>query len=98
MLNIGTTSNYYTYRLVGHVLCHYDNSSHTTVVGMGDVLGLNSITSVLSSNNIPRSIQHELTHNLGGSHSTCTTGQLCVLKGNMGYWCDDCKANILNNL
>jgi hypothetical protein len=44
-----------------------------------------AISSILTSTNITRSIQHELTHNLGGSHNTCTEGQYCVLKGNFNY-------------
>ena len=77
-------------------MCSYD-SSHKTIVGLGDVVGKNAITSVLISPNIPASIQHELTHNLGGSPTTCVAGQLCALKGNLGYWCDNCKAAVLSH-
>lgn len=96
LYTVNSSSSYYTYNLVGHKLCYYD-STHYEVVGLGSRPGKNAITSVYSSPNVSRSIQHELTHNLGGSHSTCTEGQYCVLKGNMDYWCDACRANILNN-
>ncbi len=80
---ISSLYSYYTYRLVGHALCCYTDSEHISVVGLGSCPGKDAITSVLSSIDISRSIQHELTHNLGGSHSTCTSGQYCVLKGDI---------------
>jgi len=96
LLNVEQSSSYYTYRLVGHALCYYENGQHKGVVGLGNVNGKNAITSVTSSPDIARSIQHELTHNLGGSHNTCdANSQRCVLKGDKDYWCDTCRANIL---
>ncbi|MBR2634627.1 MAG: hypothetical protein IKD31_03505 [Clostridia bacterium] len=99
LLDVATSTSYYTYRFVGHKLCYYDaaKGTHSGVAGLGDRLGKDAITSVYSSSNIARSIQHELTHNLGGSHSTCDSNQLCVLQGDMNYWCDTCRLNILEN-
>lgn len=99
LLDVATSTSYYTYRLVGHRLCYYDEDegTHSGVVGLGYRPGKDAITSVYSSTNIARSIQHELTHNLGGSHSTCNSNQRCVLQGDMDYWCDTCRANILAN-
>ena len=93
---IGTT---YTYRLVGHRLCYYytNSSTHGGVTGLGEVSGLNSITSTYTSADLARSIQHELTHNLGGSHENCTS-QDCVLRNDyMNSWCDNCRIQIYNH-
>ena len=99
LVDIYKSASYYTYRLVGHRVCYYysDTAKHAEVVGCGYRPGKDSITSLTSSTNIPRSIQHELTHNLGASHKTCTEGQDCVLKGDKDKWCDTCKANINQN-
>ena len=85
---------------MGYSLCTYDTTKsppHRDVIGLGNVNGLNAISSTLTSKNIQRSIQHELTHNLGGSHKTCTYGQKCVLKGDFNFWCDACSQAIRNN-
>lgn len=92
-----SNTSIYTYRLVGHRVCYYD-SSHNEVVGLGNVNGKNAITSLISSPNIARSIQHELSHNLGASHTTCNTSQQCVLQGYIDKWCDTCRENIKKNL
>lgn len=67
------------------------------VIGLGNVNGKNSITSTLSTSSLKRSIQHELTHNLGGTHENCTPNQDCVLKGDFNKWCDNCREAIKNN-
>lgn len=97
LIKILTSPEYYTYRLVGYAVCWYDADGHDGVVGGGNVDGKNSVTSTLISSNINRSIQHELTHNLGASHSRCTPGQFCVLKNNYGYWCDACTMDLMEN-
>lgn len=100
LINILTDNNYYTYRLVGYAVCYYSNEysdPHRKVVGLGNVNGKNSISSYAISPDITRSIQHELTHNLGGTHTHCTPNQQCVLKGDFNCWCDSCKLNIKNN-
>jgi len=96
-LDILGSDSYYTYRLVNHALCYYQNSTgeHKSVVGLGDCPGKNSISSILISPDIECSIQHELTHNLGCSHNTCVESQMCVLKGDIGYWCDACRSIIM---
>lgn len=95
LLALLTSSNYYTYRLVSHAVCAYSSGSHDEVVGMGYRPGKDSLTSMESTPNLERSIQHELTHNLGGSHNTCIATQKCVLNGDYGYWCDNCRSAIL---
>ncbi len=91
------SENYYVYRIVGYALCSYDISeAHYEVIGMGNVNGKNAITSALTSPNLSRSIQHELTHNLGATHDNCEGGD-CVLAGVMGKWCDSCANAIMNN-
>jgi hypothetical protein len=97
LLNTLQSDNYYTYRLVSHAVCYYDykEKEHSEVVGLGDCPGRDSLTSMESTTNLVRSIQHELTHNLGGSHNTCISSQKCVLNGDFGYWCDNCYAAIL---
>lgn len=97
LYTVNSSASYYTYRLVGHALCYYNNG-HSEVVGLGSLNGKDALTSTLTTPNLSRSIQHELTHNLGGSHSTCNANQKCVLQGDFGYWCDVCRANIFKNL
>lgn len=97
LLGLLSSDLYYTYRLVGSRICIYD-TLHKGTIGLGDVNGKNAVTSTYSSDDIITSIQHELTHNLGGSHSRCTAGQECVLKGDKNIWCDACTADINKNL
>ena len=97
LLSLLQNSSHYTYRLVSHAICTYSDSSHKEIIGLGTRPGKNAITSLESTPNLARSIQHELTHNLGGSHSTCISTQKCVLHGDYGYWCDNCRAAILND-
>ena len=91
-----TTTDYYTYRFVGHALCSYDNekNNHNNVIEVGKAPGFFAITSDYSSSYLARSIQHELSHNLGASHKTCEdTG--CVLDGSsFGSWCETCAGKI----
>ena len=95
MILLLTSSDYYTYRLVGYGLCYYDLVEHdTTLIGLGILDGKDAITSVLRTPDLVNSIQHELTHNFGARHDRCTPGQLCTLKGNRHYWCDYCMAVI----
>ena len=92
-----TSNSYYTYRLVGYAVCSYKNGSHNEIVGAGDLNGKDSATSMLSTPSLVTSIQHELTHNLGGDHD-CTPGQDCVLNGGiLNRWCDACRTAIKNN-
>jgi hypothetical protein len=78
-----------------------DGDPHGEVIGLGNVNGKNSISSVLTSSNIVRSIQHELTHNLGGRHcDEDTPSEKCVLKAgpnDTSQWCSICSAAIMNN-
>lgn len=96
LLGLLKSNTTFTYRLVGYRLCYYDGS-HYEVIGLGNVNGKNSITSTLSTSSLKRSIQHELTHNLGGTHENCTPNQDCVLKGDFNKWCDNCREAIKNN-
>ena len=96
LITLLTSSSYYTYRIVGYAVCRYEDG-HAVVVGSGNINGKNAVSSTLISSDITRSIQHELTHNLGGSHGTCTPGQHCVLKGQKNKWCDACSEAIKNN-
>ncbi len=102
-LNLEATSSYYyTYRLLGYAVCRYDSSQeeqykHDAIVGAAKINGKNACTSTITTSNLIRSIQHELTHNLGGTHDNCAEGELCVLKNNVGYWCSSCREAIKNN-
>ena len=98
MLELLKSNSHYTYRLVGYGICYYDGSGHDEdLIGLGDVNGKNALTSLTRTSNLKVSIQHELTHNLGGSHNTCVAGQRCILKGDLDEWCDACAAAIRDN-
>ncbi len=97
LLNLLKSDSYYTYRLVSHAVCRYNDSSHYDVVGLGHILGKNALTSTESSPDLECSIQHELTHNLGRTHESCTPNQRCVLKGHLGYWCDACSDAVIDS-
>ncbi len=99
LLNIDTSTTDYICRFVGHKLCYYDtdDSRHEEIYGLAYVNNLDSIVSQQSIDYI-RTIQHELTHNLGGRHDDCTEGQSCVLKNDMNMWCDNCSNAILENV
>jgi len=89
-----TTSSMYVCRIVGHRLCFYDieKVDHYAVYGLGDPNGEDTIVSTYSDN-LKRTIQHELSHNLGASHKNCL-GRDCVLVKVMNSWCDNCKSAI----
>lgn len=89
-------SGRYTYRIINYALCSINSGTHKEVIGVGQVGGTDATTSYLTTPDLTRSIQHELTHNLGCSHAVCDLNtQACVLKGDIGYWCDDCRATII---
>ena len=98
LLKVLTSEIYHTYRLVGYAVCRYENGDHGRVVGSGNVNGKNSVTSTIITSDLTRSIQHELTHNLGASHNSCNqNNEPCVLKGHTNYWCSACIAAIKAN-
>ena len=95
LLFMNQSQTYYTCRVVGHMLCYYDTSdaAHSGCYGMATVGGKDTIITT-QGNNLQLHIQHELSHNLGASHTTCTPGQQCVLKRTLNTWCDACSAAI----
>lgn len=101
LLKVNSSTSIYTYRLTGHALCYYDinetSPTHKEVVGLGNVPGYNALTSTYKTTNLIRSIQHELSHNLGCRHDGCSAGEVCVLKGDEGLWCTNCEETILYN-
>lgn len=76
------------------ILIHLNNDA---VVGCGYLNGKDSISCFAFSPNMTNSIQHELTHNLGGDHSTCVSGQSCTLKGDFNSLCDNCRQQVEKN-
>lgn len=100
MLEILTSRTYYTCRIVGYDLCRYRNG-HAGVRGSGNYNGKNSIVSTTATKSRKQfvlTLQHELTHNLGGSvDHECTEGQDCVLQGQLDVWCDACSEEIRKN-
>jgi hypothetical protein len=96
LLKFLTSTSIYTYRIVGHRLCYYDGSTHSGVTGLGDVSGKNAITTTYSTPNLKNSIQHELSHSFGASHSTCTGSSTnkCTLARYEGFWCTKCATAI----
>ena len=86
-------------QLVGYNICTYKGGTHKGVNGLGYTYGRNSIVSVHNAGNDALTIQHELTHNIGGMvDGTCSDGQDCVFKGNLNSWCDSCSEAILENI
>ena len=97
LVDLLKSNSYYTYRLVGYGVCKVVNGTHDAVVGCGYLNGKDAISCFAFSPNMTYSIQHELTHNLGGNHDTCVSGQRCTLKGNFDYFCDNCRFQIEKN-
>ena len=94
-------NNRYTLRIVDYAMCFYyaSKATHIGASGLGDLGGYDTTISYLKSPDFERTIQHELTHNLGASHGECDkTTDPCILKNNMNTWCDICKDDILQHL
>ena len=97
LVDLLRSDSYYTYRLVGYGVCKLVEGKHDAVVGCGYLNGKDSISCFAFSPNMTNSIQHELTHNLGGDHSTCVSGQSCTLKGDFNGLCDNCRQLVEKN-
>ena len=97
VMNLEKSENSYVCRLVGFAVCVYDNKErdHRQVNGMAQTNGMNCIIST-QSDNVKRTIQHELSHILGARDNECTNGEYCVMSGRVGYWCTNCKYNIFH--
>jgi hypothetical protein len=91
-----TSSTVYTFRIVGHRICWGDDPNHRAINGLAHTKGRDSISTEFSDW-FDRTIQHELSHNLGASH--CSNND-CVMNGNlnprvMNTWCPSCRLDIL---
>ena len=98
---INTISTSYRYRFVGHALCWWRGDiltgEHFSVIGVGNYPGKNSISSTLTSPNLARSVQHEISHNFNAEgDGTCSgnSTEWCVFKGNINFWCNKCTNEI----
>ncbi|MCL2698274.1 MAG: hypothetical protein FWE74_09380 [Oscillospiraceae bacterium] len=99
-----TSSNFYIMRVVGHALCWWGDeyggtpTHRTTIVGLGQVVGRNSIVST-NSTNLRRIMQHEISHNFGARHITCAGSSIvkCIIAGDINSWCSACSNNIWAN-
>ena len=97
LLNVCIHSTYNTVRLVGHRLCSSTTGTHHDVNGFAKRNGRDSAVTTESINtNVTRTIQHELSHNLGVADGECSN-QPCIIKGDVNKWCDNCKTIIFQN-
>lgn len=90
----GVSTTDYVIRVVGHALCYWQDNAHRRSGGLADVRGRDSLVST-EAWGTPLSIvmQHELSHNLGATHTTCWD-ILCVLVSVRNSWCPPCRHSI----
>lgn len=94
-IDLSTTYSSYICRFVGFSICAYnsEDDSHGGVNGLADINGKN-VTVSGESDDIERTIQHELSHTLGACDGECTSGEYCVMSGKVNYWCTNCRNRI----
>ena len=87
------SSYLYTCRMVAYNICYYSNGSHGRIGGLASITGRDSVVTTAEGHGMSYLIQHELSHNIGANdHNTLDT---CVINGDKGFWCSDCRAKIV---
>jgi hypothetical protein len=95
--------NTHVLRVVGHTLCYSSGANHRTSGGIATVRGRDSTVTTVWDTSLAFLIQHELSHNLGASHTTClwtpTNNVRCALGYNehnedINNWCTSCTQAI----
>lgn len=79
--------------MVAYNICYYSNGSHGRIGGLASITGRDSVVTTAEGHGMSYLIQHELSHNIGANdHNTLDT---CVINGDKGFWCSDCRAKIV---
>lgn len=97
LLNLLTSNSYYNCRLVEYTLCRYDEGTHKQIAGLANTPGRNTIVSTYFYN-IEETIQHELSHNLGADHDTCSKKDCILAEDVLDKWCSACETAIKNTI
>jgi len=88
------STSIYTFRIVGHRICHLDSGIHKGAGGAADPLSRkDSIMSIIGgggmyNNNLIMVIQHELGHNFNLQHCNNASCVMYPGGGFMNYWCN----------
>lgn len=102
----GVDPNLFVIGVVGHRLCAYSPGNHYDIDGISNNEGRTSVSSSMGGDlyiaaprdlvQLTLTIQHELTHNIGGMRDEgCTPGEPCVIGIGVGNsvlneWCTRC--------
>ncbi len=86
--------------IVGYDMCWVDDdestSSHLSVDGLAHRPGQEAVITTNNSHGNVVCLQHELTHNIGATHCSNSTGN-CIFKDNLNRWCSACVNAIIDN-
>ncbi len=106
LLTVITPSDICTLRAVSYALCSYkevgNDEIHDVIFGAAYIGGQELVVS-LTSGDLVKTMQHELSHVLGVPDECCTNGQFCVVNTTYqnanirSVWCDNCTAIIKSN-
>jgi len=100
---VDPSNDLYDCRIVGHKLCTVSYGVHlSTLRGVGTFYGKDTLVSINGTSSEPnglrRTIQHELSHNLGADDGACPKANTpCIMNYNTrteNTWCPTCKAAI----
>ncbi len=102
LLEIGSSPNIFTCRLVSHLLCYFreDINQHKTLSGAASLDRKNSVVCCqFDANLLKKVIIHELSHNLGAEDHEGVSYE-CIMSGTGPYestvehWCAGCRIDI----
>lgn len=98
------SSDYYTYKFVGHGLCNYDSedSDHSDDVDgtayISDYFAITTDNANYDDYDIALIIQHELSHNLGADDHKVSEGSCIMSDDSFNVWCNNCETLINQNI